>query len=256
MGKISKTFSLLSTSVLVGAFLCSTAFANGQQKGGKESLVSLGDSITFGYNLGVNNKHPSALAFPSIIGKDEHLKTRNLGVSGWTTSDLLTSLNDSKFIEAVRHADLITLDIGSNDLLNAASPILEKVKTDPTYHPTLADQQMMMSAIHGIGQNLTAIITKIREQTSAPIVIYTLYNPFVKGTALNSFGELFFPTTNQMIKGIAFQSNNLVADAYSAFAGHELEYIRVLQQDIHPTAEGQKVLAGLAEQVLPSDFAQ
>jgi lysophospholipase L1-like esterase len=256
MRKVSKIFSILSTSVLVGALFCSSAFAKGEDKEhkeGKETLVSLGDSITFGYNLGVNNDHPSKLAFPSIIGEDEDLKTNNLGVPGWTTSDLLNAFTDSKFVKEVRRADLITLDIGNNDLLNAAAPILEKIKMDPTYVITPTDQNNVMSAIQGISKNLPAIISKIRQETSASIVIYTMYNPFLTGTSLHSFGELFIPTANQLIKGIATQSNNLVADAYSAFTNHELEYIRVQQQDIHPTIEGQIVLAGLAEKVIPHD---
>jgi lysophospholipase L1-like esterase len=248
--QVSKLFVLLTAAVSISALLSSGAFAQSDSNQGKKSLVALGDSISFGYNLGVNNNHPSKDSFPYLIGTTENIRVRDLAEAGWTTVDLLNALDTSKYQEALKHTDVVTLDIGSNDLLHAASAILQKMSSNPGYSITLEDQQTMTNAILQINTNLPLIIAKIREQTSSPIVIYTLYNPFPKGTAQNALGELFFPAINQFILGTAWQAKLATADAYSAFSGHELSYVRILENDVHPTIEGQKVLADLAVQAL------
>lgn len=251
MKKVSKFFVLFVATVSVSALTSLSALAKTDSSNpGKENLVALGDSISFGYNLGVNNNHPSKDSFPYIIGSSDNLRVRDLAEPGWTTVDLLNALNTSKYQEALKHADAITLDIGNNDLLHAASTILSKIGSNPNYSITSEDMQTMTNAIVQIKTNLPVIVQKIREQTSAPIVIYTLYNPFPTRTAQNALGEMFIPTVNQIIRGTAFQAQLAVADAYSAFKGNELIYVRILENDVHPTIEGQQLLANLALQAL------
>jgi lysophospholipase L1-like esterase len=244
--KVRKLFVLSLAAVIASTLLSTGVLAKSDSNQGKQSLVALGDSISFGYNLGVNNNHPSKDAFPYVIGGNDNLRVRDLAEAGWTTTDLLNALDTSKYQEALKHTDVVTLDIGNNDLLHAASAILQKISSDPNYHITLLDQLTMANSIQQIQTNLPLIIAKIRQHTSTPIVIYTLYNPFPKLTIQNYIGELFIPTVNKIILGEAFKSNLLVADAYSAFSGHEIDYVRVLENDVHPTIEGQKVLADIA----------
>lgn len=248
--KVRKLFVLLLATVSASTLLSTGVLAKSDSNQGKESLVALGDSISFGYNLEVNNNHPSKDAFPYLIGGNENLRVQDLAEPGWTTVDLLNALDTSKYQEALNHSDVVTLDIGNNDLLHAASAILQKISSDPSYHLTLEEQQTMTNAVLQIKMNLPVIIANIRKQTSAPIVIYTLYNPFPKGTVLNAFGEIFIPTVNQIIQAAALQSNLQVANSYNAFSGHEFEYVRVLENDVHPTIEGQMLLANLAIQTL------
>ena len=115
-----KLLASFSAIVLASSVFASAGFA--QSPNAKESLVALGDSITFGYNLGINNQHPSKEAFPYLIDNNDgkEFRVNNLSVPGWTSAQLLDALqNDQRFRQAVTHADVITLDIGSNDLLQA-----------------------------------------------------------------------------------------------------------------------------------------
>lgn len=115
---MKKLLTTISALTLVGTMFSTAAMAKSENA--KKSLVALGDSITFGYNLGVNNEHPSKFAFPYIIGQDANLRVRDLGVPGWRTDHLFFSIkNDDTYRDAVRHANYVTLDIGSNDLLQA-----------------------------------------------------------------------------------------------------------------------------------------
>jgi lysophospholipase L1-like esterase len=229
-----KWMTAISAVALAGSIFSTAAYAKENQ--GKGSLVALGDSITFGYNLGVNNAHPSKFAFPFIIGDEADLRVRDLGVPGWTTSQLLTSLKtDEQFKDAVRHAQDITLDIGSNDLLQA-----------------FADGNVYPEEIAPVMANLQNIILTIRSLTDAPIVVYNIYNPFqVADTNRHYMGDLLLKGINGQIQGLvySFQDPNIkLADAYGAFGQNQAEYVR--PNDIHPTIAGQKVLAKVGLEAL------
>lgn len=233
----------------------SLAFA---QESEKPNLVALGDSITFGFNLEAGNTHPSSQAFPNLIG-DGQLNTINLGFPGWTSKDLLNALNGKpEFTAALQKADLITLDIGNNDLLQAAG-LSELLKSGTPVVITPQLLQKLDSASKQLAQNLQAILSKINEETDAPILLYNLYNPFGESTnpfasSLHALGEKIITTVNQqVILPIASKNGALYVDAYSAFNGKQSEYI--LPGDIHPTVIGQHVLADLANEVL-SSFSQ
>lgn len=233
-----KVLATISAVSLAGALFSSMALA--KSPNAKESLVALGDSITFGYNLGVNNEHPSKEAFPYLIDNDgKDFRVDDLGVPGWNSSQLLDALqNDSRFQQAVKHADTITLDIGSNDLLHG----LAAGSTDP---------QAMPKAINTLLTNLFKSILEIRSLTDAPIVVYNFYNPFQLNNPLHRVGDTILPGVNFQIATLvnSFKDKTIViADANTAYGQNQLIYVR--QGDIHPTAQGQEVLADLAEEAL------
>lgn len=231
--------SLIALIISFGFLAIPNAMAKSPET--NASLVALGDSITFGYNLGPNNNHPSKLAFPYIIGKDEGYRVRDLGIPGWTSTQLLNALqNDPKFKEAVQHANVITLDIGNNDLLQA----LPTSKTNPI------DSSKVLIAAGTMLSNLNTILTDVQEQTNAKIVVYNIYNAFQVGDplGLHNTSETVLPQINLQIAAIAQAHHASLADAYTAFEDKEAHYVRL--NDVHPTVKGQKVLAKLSEKIL------
>lgn len=232
MKKLWKSFLLVLAMSLL---FSSVGFAKSDQA--KKSLVALGDSIPFGYNLGVNNDHPSKLAYPYIMGDKANMRVRDLGVPGWTTMDQLTAIqNDEKYREAIRHADVITLSIGNNDLLGALSR-------------SGGNAAVILGTVQDIVTNLKQIVYEIRDlNPNAPIVIYNIYNPFQQGTDLNYLALQLLPPINMIFNQQITSMSGLnvhLADAFSAF-GNSGQYVRL--GDIHPTVEGQMILAevGLA----------
>ncbi|WP_286138307.1 GDSL-type esterase/lipase family protein [Bacillus sp. AFS055030] len=208
----------------------------------KTDLVSLGDSITFGFNLGNTNKIPSDYAFPFLIGENANLEVRDLGVPGWTSDHLLQAIkNDFNFRQSVKHADYITLDIGNNDLLH----ILKKSNNIEQLPGKIAT---MMPKLAG---NLNEIIQEIRELSDAPIVVYNFYNPFqVNNQPMHNLSnQLLSFVINPTIASIASKYKNVkIADAFSAFDEKQETYI--IQGDIHPTIDGQTVLADIGKKKL------
>lgn len=258
-------YSLLVFTVVITIVGCGTnndvyrkshASNIGSQSKGQPLLVSIGGSITYGYNLGVNNDHPSQKAFPFLIGKKNHLQVDNLAVPGWTTEDLLNAIDRPSFTDSLQSATWVTLDIGGNDLLSALSVPLSEVNNDPQYVLTEVEKQKIVAAIEQIKINVPKILAKINQLTSAPIVIYTIYDPYLPGTPEHRLVEQILPQVNRILKNIATAKDMPLADAYSAFDGHQSQYVRVAENDIHPSVQGQIELAFIGDKAARAWIAE
>ncbi|WP_051271240.1 GDSL-type esterase/lipase family protein [Shimazuella kribbensis] len=250
---MKKIFTFLFTLTLICAFVFpSSSFASSAKK--HSSLVALGDSITFGYNLGENNNSPSPYAFPYLIGAHLNKNVENLGVPGWTSNDLLQALKTPKFQTAVKKAKVITLDIGSNDILRLASQfgLLNPENAQKPIRLTPEQQKSFDQATQKYSENLPIIIHTIKQLApSAKIVLYNLYNPFPSASIyLHPFSETIIHPLNMIIDNNASTFHLKVADAHSAFHEKQYIFVRLAQNDVHPTMEGQQVLAKLGEQIL------
>ncbi|WP_082344084.1 GDSL-type esterase/lipase family protein [Sulfobacillus thermosulfidooxidans] len=211
------------------------------------SLVALGDSISFGYNLG-SNLQPSPLAFPYLIGQQEHLPVNDLAVPGWTSTNLLTALKSPLYLEALKTAKVVTIDIGSNDLLSIA--LKDGILFSGTNQLTPAEENAISQTLSQFRVNLGMILTEVHQAApQAHIVLYNIYNPFP--TQMASLHNLVDPpivAMNQIIAKAASAFNIPVANAYQAFDGHEQQDI--ITENVHPSVVGQETLATLGEQLL------
>lgn len=239
--------SLFATLLVFGVLLTPSAFAKSPQHGHgkvhqKASLVALGDSITYGYNLG-DNTHPSTYAFPYVMGKDEGYNVTDLGVPGWTSTQLLNLIETDPITQqAIKHAKVVTIDIGNNDLLQGLAA--SQAQNDPT---------ILAKAIIGMEENLSTIISDVQKQSHAKIVVYNIYNAFQVGTSMNTYSDQTLPSINTVIAQIVANHQSKkefvgLANAFTAFEGNQASYVRL--GDIHPTILGQEVLAHIGEQVL------
>lgn len=255
-----KRLSILFALVLaLSTFFSSIAFAENNVK---PNLVGLGDSITFGYKLEENQTMPSSNAFPSLIGNGNYNVT-NLGVPGWTSTQLLDALNNNPtFSLAIQNADVITLDIGNNDILQAAD--LSNIIINHTPVDPVALQQKVDAAAIQISQNLQTIILKTKQlNPNAPIIFYNFYNPI--GVSIDPFFASLHIIGEQIIQGVnlsvlaPFSSipGIYMADAYSAFNGHQSQYIFGLPIDlVHPNLAGHQALAALATEILSTQVSK
>ncbi|MCI0182070.1 SGNH/GDSL hydrolase family protein [Sulfoacidibacillus ferrooxidans] len=219
------------------------------------SLVALGDSITFGYNLG-NNKAPSQKAFPYVIGSAKGYRVTDLGVPGWTSGNLLQALTTPRFMTAIRGAKVITVDIGSNDILQPAikDGLLHASGQPPTL--TSAEKLQFVDAIATFGQNLHAILTKIHTvNPQAQIILYNIYDPIPESyVKLRMISELLIGSENAIIATEGSEDHLAVADAYQAFNQQLSTY--VLPGHVHPTVAGQQELAKLGLAILARPVAK
>jgi hypothetical protein len=259
--KFKRLSVLLTLMLAFSTFFTTFAFA--EENIDKPNLVSLGDSITFGWNLDDTNgnKQKSAKAFPNLIGPEGLFNVTNISGGGWKSSDLITALSAPESIAestaAISGANVITLDIGSNDLLQ-----LTEVKTvlSPTFPTLPLDQQKQLidaaklaalKAGENLYINLSSIVNGIKQlNPEAVIIIYNLYNPIgANAGALHTLGEEVITGINQgVIQRVVAEEDTFLADAYNSFNGKQLELL--IPGDVHPTPNGQIELAKLANDIL------
>lgn len=235
MKRLIKTATAI---LLVSSLTAPAAFAKNENA--KESLVALGDSIPFGFNLGQTNKTPAKTSYPYLIGADSDLRVRNLGIPGWQSTQLLDAIEtDQKYRQAVDHADYVSVTIGSNDLLAILRAAAGESGGNQVLFQQLLQQKLASSNVF---TNISETIEEIRSLTDAPIVLYNVYNPFQLNDPLHYVADSVLPQINTAFTGLAFSNSDIyVADAYTAFGNNQATY--VIQGDIHPTNAGQAVLA-------------
>ncbi|SFB20831.1 MULTISPECIES: GDSL-type esterase/lipase family protein [unclassified Bacillus (in: firmicutes)] len=244
---MKRLFLTLCMVFLVSSIFSSFAFAD-ETSDEKLNVVALGDSITYGWKLDDRSK-----AFPYLIGIGDNNVT-NVSFPGWTSTQLLQTVAMTPEVDfALQQADVVTLNIGGNDLLQATG-IGELIKNGQPATPTAEMQQKVQDAALTLAQNINAIIAEVHEQTDAPVVLYNMYNPFgpSENPTINSYhvvGQQIMGMVNNMVYApISVDTGSVLADAFTAFDGKQAEYI--LPMDVHPNVLGHQVLADVANEAL------
>lgn len=189
------------------------------------TVLGLGDSITSGQ--GCQGCVPFVDLYGQRVRRDTSVPTTviNLGVGGWTSSDLLASLPDGE--PAARHvhdADIIIVTIGANDFLPKLDTALQGGCGG-------ADGlACFSSALTGLHDNLTAILQRIRqlraEQPTA-VRVTGYWDVFLDGTVADqTYGPSFrrFSSTltqqvNDTIKEVSQTQDAQYVDLYTPFKG-------------------------------------
>ncbi|GGF19945.1 hypothetical protein GCM10010954_18410 [Halobacillus andaensis] len=200
-----------------------------------KQLVAIGDSIPYGYNLSKDNQYPSGKAFPYMVGEKAGLEVTNLGVPGLTSQELVAAVHENEvFRSTIRDADYVVLYIGGNDLLN----LLKK-------HKGIKGIEMDEVAIvvRNLLFNVYSTVMELDKLTNGQILVYNIYNPYPeKGKSLSQPLHYINVQYSSLIELLSHFTEVKLVDAYQAFKGHP-EYI--LENDVHPTVEGQIVLANI-----------
>ena len=94
---------------------------------GAASYLALGDSVTSGYGLAEGER-----AFPDLVAQELGVDYVNAGQPGLTSAELLAQVQDPEMADALSDADIITITIGGNDLMNALYAYLaDVINNDP-----------------------------------------------------------------------------------------------------------------------------
>ncbi|SPF50415.1 GDSL-like Lipase/Acylhydrolase family protein [Candidatus Desulfosporosinus infrequens] len=204
------------------------------ESGGKVSLyLALGDSITVGYGV------QTAFSFPVLYADflrrhNPDLCLLNLGVNGLTTSGLFALLQYNHNIRhSVSQASLITLTIGSNDLLHLIGSPNQSINTS-----------QLPIIFNNLSQVLMQVGAEIRRLNPiATVKVATLYNPLPAGP---------YALYMALAQGV-IDNANLRIVTWAKYYGFEVvyldrkfrgkEWLLIGRDHVHPNEAGYQLIA-------------
>ena len=217
--------------------------------------VALGDSIACGYGM----ENPEKDSYVGIV--HQHLKEKydcvivsNLGCNGQKSEELLDILinpeNDNyrKYRASIKYADIITLSIGSNDLLK-----LIKLKLN-IEEIVEEGGEKYEKACREFAENFPKIITVIRDiNPDVEIYANNVYNP-AKGipylASIYQVAEYYICMLNEAF----FEDERYhLVDIKKGFDGQDKSMVKMSlmetfgsgEIDPHPSEEGHKLIGEL-----------
>lgn len=250
---------------------------------GTGSYVALGDSISAGYGLGEGE-----LSFPERLAQSTGYALADFSSSeGVTSQALLETLSQPEVADAVKNADVITITVGGNDLMNALYEYLAEASgtmTADEIREGLENGSFDMFALMGLMQQLdgfpissqasaalTALSTNLSSaleqikgmNPDAACIVANQYNPY--GHINNPFAadivstfEVGVQALNTTLAGVAQAQGATVVDVHGVFVASSANpcnaYFTRLDDfslDFHPNALGHQLIAEAVEQALP-----
>lgn len=282
------------SSLSILAFLCIAAMAATWISPAKTGLetkaaskknvyTAFGDSIAAGYGLeGYSDSQTKAPSDSYQAQVASFLKTtsRNYAVTGDDSNDCLEILDSGDVDADLKKSDVITLSIGSNDLLQ---PFIERMmkefdidagSIDPSkpmpdidigsmteYYQKikqllaeLKDDKQLHAQAAAFPKQLQKILALLKEKApNAEIYVTNIYNPFVSIPGLGETADIYIKEINQ-----AFSANDddyTLIDVYTPLKENPA-YVNVhvdihnlsddgISLDPHPSVKGHKKFAQL-----------
>lgn len=283
-------FKRITAAVLAGAFALSAAGCMTKaveverETEVPPKITFLGDSIPAGFGLeGYSDEDLySCMSYPNILKAEyaEELdgkcssETVNVAVTGDTSAQLLEHLESGEFDNALKGSDAVVISIGGNDILEIFLDFLSNdlgLKSDGSGWKdgsvnlfTAAEalgglSDKMDEALTGYTDNFEEIISQVRSKTSAKLFVQTLYNPFEyydKMQFLVDFADEKIGFINKTVTDNAVTEDGLenytVVDVAASFKGRCGDITTIKNFDIHPNAEGHKVIAEVVDKSVRS----
>lgn len=195
--------------------------------------LALGDSITTGY--GVQNSFSFPKLYADFLKRhNPNLRMLNMGVNGLKTSELLASLHYNHDLRhAASQASLITLTIGSNDLLHLIGNPNQTINTS-----------QLPLIFNNMSKTLAQVGEEIRRLNPIAIVkVATLYNPLPAGpyALYLALAQGVIDTANTNIVTWAKHYGFKVVYLDREIRGKE--WLLIGQDHLHPNIAGYQVIA-------------
>ena len=241
-------------------------------------LVFLGDSIAAGYGLEGYDKSDlyHCNSYANIIGNDYaallteegcDFVMKNDAVSGDTSQDLIDLLDSGEIDADLKDSEAVVVSIGGNDILHIIFGAAENLGWDSstgdfdfdrvnfkdaiTQLTSMSDE--IDDALKGYEANLAIIDFFFNDPAVTEIYTQTLYNPvefFSDWKMLVEYAEGKIDRFNDIVKDGADKDgvhHYTVIDVGSRFEGQNAELTNIASYDIHPNAEGHKIIAEMVD---------
>lgn len=268
------------TGAVLALSLSVTAFADIEYREEEVSvpprMLYLGDSIATGCRLeGYENGRENVASYANILKEkysaelpeDCPYEMTNLAIDGQTSEELLADLIKGVYDEEF-DVDVIVISIGGNDLLH----ILLNILNDADVHGTddLGPRSIykIVTALTGLSdtvdqklavyeENIANIASYINARTEGKLIVQTLYNPFDGFSLVPGFEDFATERIERLDNIIREASQDgeafTVCDTVPLFDDRAQELTNIADFDIHPNAEGHKLIAEELDKIIRKD---
>ncbi|WP_054958602.1 stalk domain-containing protein [Paenibacillus dakarensis] len=282
------TSLILMAVLLIGPWAGTTVSAKEQlTTGDAYRIVSLGDSLTVGYEPGMDvNSKPYGFVDRLLEQGLYHgrMEVTNLGIAGLKTDGLkhyVQAIQDERAVSAediqaglkdprvtalgaeaakaksvIAEADVITITIGGNDLFE----IIHKAGT--LKPDELASRVQELFGIYT--DNVTSVVNNLHSiNPDAIIILADQYQPVPEIADKLIYPKLMNAAEQftKVIDGVAdtFVTNGInvkVAHVAKEFIGSEMTMTHILKEDIHPNQYGYEVMARIFSETIWGDYTK
>jgi lysophospholipase L1-like esterase len=223
------------------------------------NYTAFGDSLAYG--SGATNNQGYTDLYKNYLETDNQATVTlyNLGVPGWKSTDLLSALKtNSTFRQAAAGSDVITIDIGGNDLLQAVYLYKSGICGGEKNNKCLKTAFKKMKSNWG---KIFKLVRKLRNKKPTIIRTMNLYYSSVtsdqnsdsySGDGYSSDFAFFNPyllKANSSLRKIALKKKILTADVHLIFngaSGTEDPQIKgyICNDGLHPNDTGYQLMSG------------
>lgn len=241
-------------SVLIFAIVCGVKampviyVSSGDNVSTTVRYVALGDSIAYGYGLDdPDNDSYVGKVKEYLEGKYDYVMVTNFGCNGQQSGELLDILTNPenedhrRYRATLQYADVVTLSIGSNDLLHLIKLNLDMEEI------VRNGEKAFQDACRAFANNFPEIIEEIHKiNPDAEIYANNIYNP-AKG--LSSYREVYNVAEyyiNWLNRAFRISDSYHLVDIKKVFDEQDRSMINVSLKgrkiDPHPSKEGHELI--------------
>jgi lysophospholipase L1-like esterase len=198
--------------------------------------LALGDSIIRGYRIADDQNLVSQFSTQLQQQTGKTVQSNNEGIIGITSAKLHNLIQEGTFDAAIKEADIITVNVGGNDVLKA-------VKQADLYSALKSFDSLQS----GFSENLSNMAARINElNPSATVVFLELYNPMPSDHQFYSLADKLLPKWNIKIYEVAKDTpSSVVVQTTKVINSDNLE--NLASDGVHPSASG---YSAISEQML------
>lgn len=224
--------------MLIGSLLVTLPMAAFAKDNKQVDYVALGDSLA----VGVTPYHSIDRGYVDFLvdrykQSQYDIKLDNYGYPGYQTTNIVNELLNptnpkyGQLRESIKEAELVTIDIGANDLLTH----LNNIKQNPSTAPAV---------LNTIAQNLHLILSEIDKiNPNSKVYVMGYYNPFPHLSKQEQAALLpLLDALNQTIEKVASVNGDEFVPTAKVIGKYEKIYVPN-PNDIHLSIEGYRAVA-------------
>jgi lysophospholipase L1-like esterase len=212
------------------------ATASPGKEADKLQVVAIGDSLTRGVGDETGEGYVGKVKKKLEAASGKQVFVSNNGRNGYRTEDLLAFLNETTIQDLIRHADIVLLTIGGNDLNQfAMTPHAPQTGGDPQlaeYNFVNAEKRLPEAT-----KRLDTILTSVHDLNPKARIIYVgLYNPYIKQDPGGAGTKVLQEWNNEAFRLVSRYPNMALVSTFDLFQFEGGRFLFVDQ--FHPNAAG------------------